>query len=105
GSVVTKRPTTSLIVVGLFILISATYNLNLKYEFDLIKSFPEDMPSRVGYELLEQKFAPGDLAPTSVLVESDTTISEESRQTLLEELAKQEHVSKVRVDQQTENEQ
>lgn len=103
GSLVVKRPTVSLVVIGLFILGSAAYNVNLKYEFDLIKSFPDDMPSRVGYEILEEKFAPGDLAPTIVLVESDKEITEESRQTLLDELSKQEFVSSVRVDNRTED--
>jgi len=103
GGFVVKKPIASVVIVGLFILVSATGNLNLKYEFDLIKSFPDDMPSRMGYEVLEEKFAPGDLAPTTVLVESDQEISDESRQALLDELASQEHVSSVRVDSQAED--
>jgi putative drug exporter of the RND superfamily len=103
GRLVTKKPIASLVVVGLFIIVSAAYNVNLKYEFDLIKSFPDDMPSRVGYEVLEEKFAPGDLAPTTVLIESDKEIPEESRQAILDELSKQEHVSTIRVDNLTED--
>lgn len=103
GRFVTKKPILSIIVVGIFILISASYNVNLKYEFDLIKSFPEDMPSRVGYEILEKEFEAGDLAPTQVLIEADKEISDESRQALLEKLQAQDHVSNVRLDNQTEN--
>ncbi|KGR79705.1 MMPL family transporter [Ureibacillus manganicus] len=103
GRFVTKKPIVSLLVIGIFILVSASYNVNLKYEFDLIKSFPEDMPSRVGYEALEEKFAPGDLAPTTVLLESKTEVSEENRQALLDALASQDYVNTVRVDNQTED--
>lgn len=103
GRFVTKKPIVSLLVIGIFILVSASYNVNLKYEFDLIKSFPEDMQSRVGYEALEEKFAPGDLAPTTVLVESNREISENNRQALLDELIKQDYVNTVRVDDQTED--
>lgn len=103
GRFVTKKPIISVTIVGIFILASAAYNVNLKYEFDLIKSFPEDMPSRVGYELLESKFEPGDLAPTTVLVESEDALSDETKQGLLEELATQEHVSTVRIENQTED--
>jgi len=100
---VTNKPVVSILIIGIFILVSASYNLNLKYEFDLIKSFPEDMPSRVGYEALEEKFAPGDLAATTVLVESETEISEENRQALIDKLLEQDYVNTVRLDNQTED--
>lgn len=103
GKAVTKKPIVSIIAVGLFILISASYNVNLKYEFDLIKSFPEDMPSRVGYEILEKEFEAGDLAPTTVLVESNKEVTEDNTQLLLEKLQSQEHVSNVRMENQTDD--
>lgn len=103
GRFVTNKPVVSILIIGVFILLSASYNVNLKYEFDLIKSFPEDMPSRVGYEALEEKFAPGDLAATTVLVESNTEISEEDRQALIDELLNQDYVDTVRIEDQTED--
>lgn len=103
GKFVTKKPIVAISVVGVFIVLSSVYNVNLKYEFDLIKSFPEDMPSRVGYEVLEEKFAPGDLAPTTVLVESDKEISEDSQQALLDELSNEDHVNTIRIDNQTDD--
>ncbi|WP_096270800.1 MMPL family transporter [Paucisalibacillus globulus] len=103
GKFVTKKPIVAISVVGVFIVLSSVYNVNLKYEFDLIKSFPEDMPSRVGYEVLEEKFAPGDLAPTTVLVESDKEISEESQQALLDELSNEDHVNTIRIENQTDD--
>ena len=51
-------------------IITSLNVFNLEYEFDTVKSFPEDLPSRVGYEIVESRFDKGELAPTSVLVES-----------------------------------
>lgn len=34
----------------------------------MVKNFPEDLPSRVGFEIVEEKFNKGDLAQTTVLV-------------------------------------
>lgn len=81
----------------LIILVASSLNLfNLKYEFDTIKSFPSDMPSREGYEVIEKEFEKGDLAPTTVLFESESEVTEEMQASLVEQLGKQELVSSVR---------
>lgn len=49
-------------------LITAINVFNLEYEFNTVKSFPGDLPSRVGFEIVEEKFNKGDLAQTTVLV-------------------------------------
>src|SRR5699024_12843542 len=62
-----------------------------------MKSFPEDMPSGEGYELLEDKFAKGELAPTTVLFEAAEKMSKEQQKKLINELTEQPLVSKVRL--------
>ncbi|MFK8794554.1 MMPL family transporter [Planococcus plakortidis] len=57
--------------VMLFLLITAANVFNLNYEFNSVKNFPEDLPSRVGFEIVEEKFNKGDLAQTTVLVEGE----------------------------------
>src|SRR5690606_32755490 len=57
--------------VMLFLLITAANVFNLNYEFNSVKNFPEDLPSRVGFEIVEEKFNKGDLAQTTVLIEGD----------------------------------
>lgn len=56
-----------LIIFGLsayqFSTISPSYNL--------LKSFPEDLSSRVGFEILEENYPAGQLAPLTVLVHQD----------------------------------
>ncbi|SHF70732.1 MMPL family transporter [Ornithinibacillus halophilus] len=104
GRFVTKKPILSVVLVGLFIVLSSSNILNIKYEFDLIKSFPEDMPSRVGYEILEKNFDAGDLAPTTILLKTEDSVSEEAQQALKEELTNKDLVSDVRIDGVNEDE-
>jgi putative drug exporter of the RND superfamily len=70
GKFVVKKPGMAVAVISVILLLSAANMFNLKYEFDTMKSFPEDMPSRQGYELIAEKFDKGDLAPTTVIFEA-----------------------------------
>lgn len=103
GRFVTHKPVISAVAVGVFLIVSASNMVNMKYEFDLIKSFPDDMPSRVGYEILEDKFEKGDLAQTTVLFESKEAVSQEDQKALADALAKQPLVSNVRLSEVTED--
>lgn len=96
GRFVVRKPIVSMSVIGIILIASALNMFNLKYEFDTMKSFPEDMPSRVGYEILEEKFEKGDLAPTTVLFESKESLSPEQQAELLKTLSDQPLVSTVR---------
>ena len=100
---VTKRPGLlgSLIFI-LMLLVSLNVTTN-EYSFNLIKSFPEDMESRVGFELLEDNFAPGELAMTTLLVESDEPLDVSKLVTLREDLLKKKGVANVTPDLSDEN--
>ncbi|RFB09978.1 MMPL family transporter [Bacillus sp. HNG] len=97
GRMVVKKPGLSVAIISIFLLISAANMFNLTYEFDTMKSFPEDMPSRQGYELIEEKFAKGDLAPSTVLYEGKEALTKEEQDALQNELLEQELVSDVRI--------
>lgn len=103
GRMVVKKPGLSVAVVSIFLVLSASNLFNLEYEFDTMKSFPEDMPSRQGYEILEEKFEKGDLAPTTVLFEGEEEVTAEQQEKLQEELSNQPLVSNVRVNGKTED--
>ena len=103
GGFVVKRPIGSVALVAIFLFISALNMFNLEYEFNTLHSFPEDMPSRAGYEVLESNFDPGQLAPTTVLYEGDEALTEEEQKTLIEELEQQPLVNQVRLDGMAEN--
>ena len=97
GRFVVKKPVVSASIIGLILLASALNMLNLNYEFDTMKSFPKDMPSRQGYEILEEKFEKGDLAATTVLFEAKEAVTPEQQAALLEILADQDLVEAMSV--------
>jgi len=47
----------------------------IRYSFNLMKSFPDDTPSRVGFELLEERFPPGRLAPATIVVDGVVSLT------------------------------
>lgn len=97
GRFVVKKPGLSVAVIGAFLLVSAANLFNLQYEFNTMKSFPEDMPSRQGYDILEEKFAKGDLAPTTVVFEGKEVIPQEQQEELRVALEEQQLVENVRL--------
>ncbi|MGM9945057.1 MAG: MMPL family transporter [Lysinibacillus sp.] len=101
---VVNKPGLSGGIVGLFMLITSLNVFNLDFEFDSVKNFPEDLPSRVGYEIVEEKFNKGDLAQTTIVLEDDAKISEEQTQAFLDKLASYDEIGSIRVSGTTEDE-
>src|SRR5699024_2341918 len=74
GNFVVKRPaiiTGSLLIVLLIGILNVP---SISFTFNLLKSFPEDMSSRVGFEYLEENYPAGQLAPMTVIIDSDEKI-------------------------------
>lgn len=71
AGLVVSKPIASGGVILVMLVVFALNMLNIEYSFNLIKSFPEDMQSRQGYELLEEEFSGGQLAPAKVLVATE----------------------------------
>ncbi|WP_110928526.1 MMPL family transporter [Bacillus massiliglaciei] len=103
GQFVGKRPGVSVAVISILLLAAASNVFSLHYEFDTMKSFPDDMPSRQGYEILENKFEKGDLAPTNVLLEAKKELTAEQQEKVRSVLADQELVSNVRINGVTDD--
>lgn len=95
GSWVVKKPGVISSVVIVLLLICSIYMTQITYSFNLIKSFPEEMNSRVGYEWLEKHYSKGDLAPTTVLLVSSQKIDTKKLEKLKNQLASQTGVEKV----------
>ncbi|MBZ5201522.1 MMPL family transporter [Planomicrobium chinense] len=100
---VVNKPVLSGGLVAILMIISALNVVNLEFEFDTVKSFPDDMPSRVGYEIVEEKFEKGEIAPSTLLVVSDEPISEEAAAALSEQLTAYDEIASARLSGQTEN--
>lgn len=84
-------------VVALLMIVGAINVFSLNYEFDMVKSFPKDLPSREGYEIVESRYNKGELAPTSVLVTSREALAEQQIDGLRSKLESREHVASVRL--------
>jgi putative drug exporter of the RND superfamily len=100
---VVNKPGISGGLVGIFLLITAFNMFNLDFEFDTVKKFPKDLPSRVGYEIVETRYDKGELAPTTLLIESDEAIDIEAVSAFTEKLQNYDDISSVRLTAQSED--
>lgn len=71
GRFSTGKPWLVIIVTGVILIALAMYSTQIKYSYDLLSSFPEDMQSREGFALIEENFTAGELAPVQVLVDTN----------------------------------
>ncbi|MBH5316462.1 MMPL family transporter [Paenibacillus sp. GSMTC-2017] len=71
GNLVVKKPwlvvMSSILLLGLL----ASFAIGIKYTYDMLSSFPEDMPSREGFNVIADAYTPGDLAPITVVLRTD----------------------------------
>ncbi|QKG85545.1 MMPL family transporter [Kroppenstedtia pulmonis] len=96
-AVVRKPGVISILLVAVLALFSLNMT-QIDYSFNLIKSFPEDMNSRVGFERLEEHYSKGELAPTTVLLTSSDRLHHKDLLALRDVLEKQKGVEKVTTD-------
>ncbi|MFC3790222.1 MMPL family transporter [Paenibacillus sp. GCM10012307] len=71
GRLVVSRPWTVVIVCVALLGGLAGFAPQIKFTYDLLSSFPKDMPSREGFALISEAYEPGDLAPVTVVVQTD----------------------------------
>ena len=71
GQFVTRRPWTVIIATVIILGTLATFSTKIQYTYDLLESFPKDIPSREGFTIISDHFAPGELAPVQVIVNSE----------------------------------
>lgn len=71
---VMKRPALLAASLLIVLLIGAINFTSVKYSFNLLNSFPEDISSRQGFELLGEHYPVGQLAPLTVILQSDKEI-------------------------------
>ncbi len=69
GRVVSVRPWTVLGISVIVLAVLATISVQIKTTYNLLDSFPKDMPSRQGYTLLADHFSKGSLAPVQVVID------------------------------------
>src|SRR5699024_10407979 len=103
GSFVVRKPVMSVVTIFIFLLLTAANVFTITYEYNTMKSFPDDMPSRVGYDILEDKFSRGALAPTTLIVEGKDEVSEEQSEAIMTNLENEAIVDTVRMTNSTDD--
>src|SRR5699024_10048551 len=95
GNLVEKRPGIIATIVIVVFGIGAANILSMNFSFNMLKSFPEDMSSRQGFETLEEEYPPGQLAPMDIVLHSDEEIDlDEDTRSNMEQLITQIEQSK-----------
>ncbi|WP_020060998.1 MMPL family transporter [Bacillus sp. 123MFChir2] len=74
GTFVKKKPSITVSILLIMLILTSLNVGSMKYSFNLMKSFPNDISSRQGFETLEENFPPGQLAPVTVILKSDKEI-------------------------------
>lgn len=100
---VVNKPGLSGGLVAIFMLITALNVFNLEFEFNSVKNFPEDLPSRVGYEIVEEEFNKGDLAQTTVILDGAEALTEEEIQAFTNKLISYEEINSATLAAVTDN--
>jgi putative drug exporter of the RND superfamily len=91
GNFIIKRPKLLMTATILFLGVFALFSTKIQYTYDTLSSFPKDMPSREGFDLIAEHFNPGELAPVQVILQTDG--KESSVKTGVEKLPYVAHVS------------
>lgn len=73
GHFVTHKPWVVIVATLLLLGGLTVFVPRIQYTFDLLSSFPEDMPSREGFTLIEKNFSPGELAPIQLVIDTKGT--------------------------------
>jgi RND superfamily putative drug exporter len=71
GRIVVKRPWAIVIITVVVLGSMAAVVPQIKYTYDILSSFPKDMASREGFAMIGEQFSPGDLAPVTVMVDTE----------------------------------
>jgi len=76
GRVVSRHPWPVAIVSVVALATLASFSLQIKTTYNILSSFPQDMPSRQGFTVLAKHFSAGALAPVQILLDTDTGLAQ-----------------------------
>ncbi|UQZ33939.1 hypothetical protein C2I18_10625 [Paenibacillus sp. PK3_47] len=70
GGFVVSRPWAIVGVTVVLLGVLASFSSGIRFTYDLLSSFPEDMESRQGFDLIGTQFSPGELAPAKLMIDT-----------------------------------
>lgn len=68
GKLVVAKPWSVVAVFTIVLSLLAAFATQISFTYDLLSSFPKDMPSRQGFERIAESYSPGELAPVTIAV-------------------------------------
>ncbi|QGQ99507.1 MMPL family transporter [Paenibacillus psychroresistens] len=90
GRLVIRRPLVIVIITVILLGGFAAFASQIKLTFDILSSFPKNMESRVGFDIIGEQFSPGGLAPVRIIVNEEGKAAN-----IASDLAKLSYVDKV----------
>ncbi|KGE20310.1 MMPL family transporter [Paenibacillus wynnii] len=70
GGLVVSRPWAIVGVTVVILGILASFSSGIKFTYDILSSFPKDMESREGFDMIGKQFSPGELAPAKLMLDT-----------------------------------
>ncbi|KAB2420467.1 MULTISPECIES: MMPL family transporter [Bacillus cereus group] len=70
GEFVIRKPWTIILLTVFLLGGLASFVPRIQYTYNLLESFPKDMPSREGFDLISDHFSPGELAPVQIVMDT-----------------------------------
>ncbi|WP_040950452.1 MMPL family transporter [Gorillibacterium massiliense] len=95
GNAVTAKPWQIVVVTIILLGACAAFVPQIKMSYDLLSSFPKDIPSREGFAVIADKFTPGQLAPVTAIADTEGKAA-----SLKDKLATLPHIASVSEPQQ-----
>lgn len=71
GRLVTEKPWPVIIICTIFLGGLALFVPKIEYTYGVLDSFPEEMPSREGFQIIADHYPPGKIAPVQVIIDTD----------------------------------
>ncbi|MNI35000.1 Membrane transport protein mmpL8 [compost metagenome] len=77
-------------IVGITVVllgVLASFSSGIKFTYDILSSFPEDMESREGFDLIGTQFSPGELAPAKLMIDTQGKVNGEDIKVVLSSIS------------------
>lgn len=93
GQFVVSRPWAIVGVTVVLLGALASFSSGIKFTYDILSSFPKNMESREGFDLIGKQFSAGELAPAKLMVDTEGLPGGEDLKVILSSLSYVDSVS------------
>ncbi|MBW4082175.1 MMPL family transporter [Paenibacillus sp. S150] len=83
GHHVVTRPRAIVGITVVLLGVLASFSGGIRFTYDILSSFPKDMESREGFDLIGKQFSPGGLAPAKLIIDTQGKVDGEDIKVVL----------------------